>query len=127
MQLEALHIPSSAETPEVTLNPERDTYRIVGRSLPENAHQFYQPIIDWFGKLLDAGPRQLELELYLDYYNSSTGRYLMELMLELEERSGECNVGILWKADAEDDIMIEKGEEFRQLLKIPVRLLTVTV
>ena len=127
MQLEALHIPSTAETPEVTLHPEQDVYRIVGRSLPENAHQFFQPIIDWFETLLDTGAQQLELELYLDYYNSSTGRYLMELMLALEERSGESNVGILWKADLDDDIMIEKGEEFRQLLKIPVRILTVNV
>lgn len=119
---ESYHIAATAETPAVTLDASAGVYRIEGRSLPENAHQFYQPFIDWFVHLLETPGRQLELELYLDYYNSSTGRYLMELMLALEERSNTSDVGILWKADADDDIMLEKGEEFRQLLKIPVQV-----
>lgn len=119
---ESYDIAATAETPAVILDASAGVYRIEGRSLPENAHKFYQPFIDWFVRLLETPGRQLELELYLDYYNSSTGRYLMELMLALEEYSNTSNVGILWKADADDDIMLEKGEEFRQLLKIPVQV-----
>jgi hypothetical protein len=104
------------------LDPASNTYRIEGRSLPENAHQFYQPLIDWFAVLLSQKGQTVELDIYLDYYNSSTGRYLMELMLSLEEGSRNNNIGILWRADAEDEIMLEKGEEYRVLLKIPVQI-----
>lgn len=121
---EPLKCTATPETPEVLLDAGNGQYDISGRSLPENAHAFFQPIIHWFRKLLRTQPTiEVELNLYLDYYNSSTGRYLMELMLDLESHHAEGGAAkIVWNADSDDDLMIEKGTEFQQLLKLPVEV-----
>ena len=50
-----LHIEGTEDTPEVLLDSGNNTFSISGRSFPENAIEFYEPIFAWLQKYLRKG------------------------------------------------------------------------
>lgn len=119
MTLNSLYIAQTEETPEVKFDLENGSFSIVGRSLPEDAFSFYKPIIEWV-KEHNQHVNDAELIIHLDYFNSSSGRYLMEMLVTLENEFKDNNsLKILWKSDRDDELMIEKGEEFQSLINLP--------
>ena len=120
MSIQPLHIPQTEETPEINFNDTQGRLIISGRSLPENAHMFYQPLIDWVKQYAAHPAGRTELDIKLEYFNSSSGRFLLELLSVLEEKlKDKQSVVVRWYSEHEDELMIEKGEEFSSLLEIP--------
>lgn len=119
MTIPALHINKTEETPEVVFRPELNVFSIVGRSLPENAFDFYSPILQWMKEFSAHIHAPVNIQLHLDYFNSSSGRFLYELLTMLEETGKAKNfVTVQWICDLDDELMIEKGEELAQLLDL---------
>lgn len=115
---------ATADTPEVLLEASKAELKITGRSLPEDAWSFYKPLIEWASTEGQQIKARLTVVLHLDYFNSSSGRFLLEMLAALEAR-GEEQIGIVWVCDADDELMQEKGEEFSDLLNIPFKFTTV--
>lgn len=123
--MQSLEIKASAETPEVMFDESSGVLRINGRSLPEDAFSFYQPIIHWLEAYLRANPIQkVELNFRLDYFNSSSGRYLLELLSKLETFGNASMIKINWFAEEDDELMIDKGNELKSLIKLPFEVIT---
>lgn len=118
--IEPLHISRTEDTPEVAFDPQNDAFSISGRSLPEDAYSLYKPLIEWMDAYLETKPSLLSLKINLDYFNSSSGRYILELLACLEERRDA--VRIVWLCEKEDELMIEKGEEFKSLVDLPFEI-----
>ncbi|MGK0278912.1 MAG: hypothetical protein ACI9RU_001678 [Litorivivens sp.] len=126
MDLNSLYIAQTEETPEVSFNLEDSEFSIVGRSLPENAFSFYKPIIEWIRNYSELAVNPGSMTIRLDYFNSSSGRYIMEMLVELENFKKESSkLSIIWISDADDELMIEKGEEFQSLIDLPFLLKSV--
>lgn len=120
MSISPLFISQTDETPEVSFNISRGQLNITGRSLPENAHTFYQPLIDWVREYVHQPAQTTEMNIKLDYFNSSSGRFLLELLSVMEEKlKDKKNIRVKWYSEQDDELMIEKGEEFSSLLDIP--------
>ena len=115
VKLETLYISKTEETPEVHLSADSGNSYISGRSLPENAYEFYLPILDWVKWYAQNINAPLNLELKFDYFNSSSGRYLFELLHVLEQSKYKESYRIVWMVEKEDDLMLEKGEELKSL------------
>lgn len=66
---------------------------------------------------------EVEIQIHLDYFNSSSGRYLIEMLYKLESQI-EPNqlVNVTWVAEKDDEVMLEKGEEFMSLIKLPFKM-----
>jgi len=122
VELKDLFIAKTDETPEVRLVTNSGLSVIVGRSLPENAFDFYHPILEWMKTYAASSSVPLNLELKFDYFNSSSGRYLFEILHVLEGSKYKENYKIIWRADKDDDLMIEKGEEFQKLSDLEFEL-----
>lgn len=123
--MQSLEIKASTETPEVRFNKDTGVLHISGRSLPEDAFSFYQPIIDWVEAFLKINPLQkVELNFDLDYFNSSSGRYLLELLSIFESKSKPGMARIKWYAEEDDELMVEKGNELKSLIKLPFEVIT---
>jgi hypothetical protein len=114
--IEPLHIKRTEDTPEVIFDSLGDNFAISGRSLPEDAYSFYKPLIEWMDKYLQSNPSLLTLKISLDYFNSSSGRYILELLACLEDKKEV--IRIVWLCEKEDELMIEKGEEFKSLVDL---------
>ena len=120
----ALQIDATQDCPGVLFDPESGIFKIEGKSLPENAPRFYQPLRDWLSEYVANPNPTTDFIFDLEYYNSSSARQLIELMFVLERipDSGE-SIRICWFHDAADDLMRDRGEEMKHLLKIPFEIL----
>lgn len=123
MSLQSLYIARTEETPEVDFNTESRVFLIKGRSLPEDAFSFYTPLIERLEDYFNQMSGEVEFQIALDYFNSSSGRYLMEMLYKLESqlRSNQL-LKVTWIAEVDDEVMIEKGEEFKSLIKLPFEM-----
>lgn len=113
-----MHFKPTIDTPEVRFDPDGKLLAIKGRSLPEDAWTFYKPVIEWAREITLNGKGTLTIELFLEYFNSSSGRYLLELLATFEKK-GKDRINVVWMYENEDELMAEKGEEFSGLVDLP--------
>ena len=74
-----LVIKEGKNTPEIEFNVESMEFSIKGRSFPENAKKFYQPVIDWLNELTPSFKR-LSVEFQLYYISSSSVISMLEII-----------------------------------------------
>lgn len=123
VSLQSLYIARTEETPEVDFNTDTHVFVIRGRSLPEDAFSFYKPLIEWLEDYFSGLRSEIEFNIELDYFNSSSGRYLMEMLYKLESNRHEDQViRVIWISEKEDEVMLEKGEEFKSLIQLPFEI-----
>lgn len=123
-QLEPLSLPATASTPAVQADPEAGLLRLVGESYPENAFEFYRPLLEWTAAFLDRDARLLTLELALTYLNTSSIKCMMDLLDVLEEahRSGRAVV-VRWRCDPDNERALDLAEEFQEDLTLPFNVI----
>jgi hypothetical protein len=116
----SLKIKGTEDTPDIVFDPGRNEFIIKGRSLPEDASVFYAPVFTWLKEYLAEPHASAELNLNLDYFNSSSVKQILNLLSLFEEpaNSGKV-VRIRWCYSADDDLMEIKGNEFKSMLKVP--------
>ena len=123
--MEALIISATVDKPEVNLDPEKGTFEIQGKSLPENAKLFFDPIIEWLEEYARNPNDSTEFTLRLNYFNSSSARKIVELLSVLEKIQEEGKEAkIIWEHKVYDEIMKERGEEVKLVLDVPFELRT---
>lgn len=121
----SFHIDSTVDTPGVTYSYIDAVFEIKGRSLPENAYAFFEQLIQW-AEAFDPSVlnQDLVIRFKLDYFNSASGRYILEFLATLEKQfNTDRKAMIEWYVDREDELMIEKGEEYGHLLDFPIKLI----
>jgi hypothetical protein len=112
-----------ADTPQVIFSPETEEFLIKGRSLPENAEEFYMPLLNWMEEYISMLPEQLHLVIELEYFNSSSVKQVLNLLILLENLIVEGKkVLIIWSYDEEDELMEMKGRELQSILNLPFKL-----
>ena len=114
------------DTPEIHLNYDTGTLLIKGKSLPEDAAEYYAPVYEWFRDYVDDPREETILEVHLNYVNSSSVKRIFAILCLLEEIEPYQNtILVKWKYNAGDELMKEKGEEFDDYLEIPFELIAV--
>jgi hypothetical protein len=124
VKLTSLHIAATDETPEVLLTVDGEECSILGKSLPENAFDFYEPVLQWIRLYSEKIEKPLRLNIKFDYFNSSSGRYLFELLHTLEKSKYKENYRVIWITDKDDELMFEKGLELKSLCDIAFDLVS---
>jgi hypothetical protein len=118
MLAEKLYIDKTEDTPEINFDLGTGKFSVRGRSLPENAYNFYKPIIEFLQSAIKEINGGTDFEFHLDYFNSSSGRFIYEMLTIIESRASTNSFKINWIVDKEDELMIEKGEELQSLLDL---------
>lgn len=99
---------------------------ISGRSIPENSAEFYKPILKWIDGYIQQPNRKTTFSIKLEYFNTSSSKNLVEIFKRFENLFKEGKeVLIKWHYEQEDEDMLESGEDFRDILKIPVELIVI--
>jgi hypothetical protein len=117
---------ATEKTPAVRLDPAAGTLRIHGCSIPENADRFYGPLYDAVDRYALHPATRTVVEVDLQYFNSSTSKYLLDVFKRLEDlhATRTSSVVLEWRHAADDLDMKEAGEDYRALLEFPVKLVT---
>ncbi len=118
--MDSLHIKITDSTPEIYLDKKGNKFEISGRSLPEEAMAFYQPVKEWIKNYTQEPNTETEFIFKLEYINSASVRALNDILSILESLYLRgFNVVIKWKYSHEDNEIKETGEEFAEIYKLP--------
>lgn len=115
-----LHILSTEDEPEILLDKNNNIIRFAGKSMPEDPGKVFTPVIDWVSEYVKSPNPSTIIEFKMDYYNSSTARFFVE-MLELFEdiQDKGTEVKILWYYHTDDVVIQERGEDLEAVISIP--------
>ena len=110
----------------IDFNTSTGIFKISGKALPENAHEFFKPIEDWVNEYVEDPLDSTVVEMQIDYFNSAATRYIFNLLMcfeEIVENGKEAKV--VWFYKPNDDMIEAKGEEFESILEIPFEMRTI--
>ncbi|MFM7310574.1 MAG: DUF1987 domain-containing protein [Flavobacteriales bacterium] len=116
-----MDIAATSDTPMVQFSPE-GMLTIQGRSLPENAFEFYDPVLSAMRAFMQHEAAGIQLNIQLDYFNSSSGRYLFEMFHLLEGSKSPALHAVNWYVDKDDELMMERGAEMQSLVQVKFKI-----
>jgi len=116
--MNALLIAPTEDTPKVILNPENGIFQISERSLPENAVEFYQPIIDWLDTAYDQEKIIPEFNFNLEYFNIASAKQIAKVLMVLKKHDNIKKLKIRWFYEKVDRDMYSAGTRFQKLLNL---------
>lgn len=117
-----LKFEGSNKLPQVYFDPKTGHLEIRGRSITENALNFYQPLLEWLNEYLDNPAEEVVFNAIFEYINSSSIIWLMKVFKKLEkhQKNGK-SVKINWFY--EDDDIFDAGEDIQAILQVPVNII----
>jgi hypothetical protein len=110
------------KTPRLYFNAQLGEFEISGRSIPENSIEFYRPLMDWLDQYVESPSNKTILTVNLEYFNTSSSKCLVEILRKMEKLDGKSEVKVLWHYEEEDEDMMESGDDFKKMIKIPIEL-----
>jgi hypothetical protein len=84
---------------------------IEGRSIAENARNFYQPLIVWAGVVHMS---RLIIDINLEYVNSSSSKKLLSLLKALDRNSQVQEIIVNWHYEEGDEDALMKGQLYEE-------------
>ena len=111
-----LNIESSDDTPQIKLDKDAGIFEISGRSLPEDAVGFYEPVIDWIKAYAQEPHLSTDFAFKLDYFNTASSKLILDILKLLSTIKG---MRILWYSQEDDEEVESAGEEFSEQVDVP--------
>ena len=118
------HLEGSAKTPTVKFDAKDGVIEVKGRSIPENSIEFYKPLVDWLETYLSNPADLTEVNIQLEYFNTSSSKCILDVFKKLEAiyKSGN-EVVINWFYEEDDEDMLEAGEIYAERVSVPFNLI----
>jgi hypothetical protein len=123
--MEKFEISSTEDTPEVCLDKVASVFRLAERSYPEDAFEFYQPILKWVDSYTKNPNDRTMFEFQLDYFNTTSSKQIFKILMLLEELSKSKDVKVKWLYKASDREMLSHGEIFSKVISVPFEMIAV--
>lgn len=118
-----LIIIETRNTPAVLFDISTKCFRVSGHSIPENAGDFYTPVLNWLNKNLAEISSPAVFEFNLPYFNSSSLKalYLILKAIKKEITNGKA-FEVVWFIEEDDDFMTEAAETFEEMVGLKLTL-----
>ncbi|MDX1651687.1 MAG: DUF1987 domain-containing protein [Brumimicrobium sp.] len=118
--MENLELKATAKTPLISFSAETGKMIIQGRAIPDNSEDFWKPVLQWF-YAYSTDPQPVTLMVFdMEYFNISSSKpilFLLHKMNDLMEDGRE--VKIEWRYPKGDQDMLETGNDYSTMVKIP--------
>ncbi|MDW3210798.1 MAG: DUF1987 domain-containing protein [Reichenbachiella sp.] len=116
-------IKATSETPFVALEMANRTLLIKGTSHPEDPREFYDKVDKLLAFYLADGRKSLTVNLSLEYFNTSSARYLYLLMTQLKEYQEDgMDINVNWYYKIDDEDMLLSGKNFSSYTQLELKL-----
>ena len=124
--MEPLYLEGTPKTPHVRFDPSTGLLELKGRSIPENSIDFYKPLIDWIDKYGRSPNNKTALHVQLEYFNTSSSKCILDVFKKLEAiRAAGGEVSVLWHYEADDEDMLEAGEDYAGIINVPFKMIQI--
>ncbi|HEC43267.1 MAG TPA: DUF1987 domain-containing protein [Bacteroides sp.] len=126
LRLEVLSKEGTSRTPSVKFDSTQGILEIKGRSNPELAMVFYEPLIDWLEEYAKAPGEKTVVNIQLEYFNSSSSKCILDAIKILEGiYKAKHQVVINWYYEQDDEIILEAGEDYKFLTSTPFKIIEI--
>ncbi|MBI3136255.1 MAG: DUF1987 domain-containing protein [Bacteroidetes bacterium] len=127
--MENFVLEGTPKSPRVDFNAQTGILLISGRSIPENAREFYRPLIEWVERYSDQPKPKTIFDICLEYFNTSSSKALFDLFKTVENMhiSGKSTILVKWKYENDDWEMRDAGLEYSRIIQIPVEMIEIEV
>jgi len=124
--MELLNIEGTPKTPTVILNPSTGVIEIKGRSIPENSIEFYRPVVEWLDEYTKNPQPNTVVNVQLEYFNTSSSKCILDVFKKLEVlKKSQKDVIINWYYEEDDEDMLEAGEDYESIIKVPFKMIQI--
>lgn len=124
--MESISIEGTPKTPTVSFNAETGIIEIKGRSIPENSIEFYRPLVEWLEEYANDPKEQTTVNIQLEYFNTSSSKCILDVFKKLEAiKKARNEVMINWYYEEDDEDMLEAGEDYESIIRIPFKMIEV--
>jgi len=106
--------------PEIILDV-NGTISISGRSMMEDPSEFYAEVHSWIKEYLNTGNKSLSVSFELIYFNSSSSKQILRLLMIIDD--AEIEAKVTWNYPGDNEFLMERGEEFAIMLDLPFEYL----
>ena len=114
-----LLIDKTVDSPYVNFS-EEGTIEIEGRSITEDVFSFWQPLMEWITEYCNHPAKLTTITIFLEYTNSSSNKYLNELLRKLEECHAKGNSMVVkWKYEEDDESIHQLGLDLEAISSLP--------
>lgn len=122
----SIKIEGTTKSPTVNFDDATGLLEIRGRSIPENSIEFYKPLIDWIDRYSRVAQPKTTMRVQLEYFNTSSSKCILDVFKKLEQvRSAGNEVSVLWHYEADDEDMLEAGEDYQAIINLPFKMIQI--
>jgi hypothetical protein len=121
-----LSLAATNTMPSVEFDATTGLLALAGESYPENAFEFFKPLLAWVADYVKQSSGPLNAEIALSYLNTSSIKSVMDLLDQLEaaHRAGRT-VAVHWRYQEENERALEMIEEFKEEVTLPFFIVAV--
>ncbi|KAF0653755.1 MULTISPECIES: biofilm regulation phosphoprotein SiaC [Cyanophyceae] len=121
-----LSVPGSQSSPSIRADWKAGVVVMSGESYPENSFELYDQLIQWIESYLSTADQSLTLELHLNYLNTSSIRFMIDIFDLLQSAFDEGKeVLVQWMFDDRNPRSAELGSEFKEDYTFPFLILSI--
>jgi hypothetical protein len=125
--MQKLYIQPTPITPEILFSPKENLFIIRGTSSPEDVRALYYPVIEWMKLFINdiingevtqfSSSLPLKMQTDLNYFNSSSAKFLYDIFTELK-RLSDSGIPVIvdWIFEHDDTDQKEAGADIAMLV-----------
>ena len=124
--MEPISFEGTPKTPTVNFNADTGIIELKGRSIPENSIEFYKPLVDWLEEYKENAQPMTKVIIQLEYFNTSSSKCILDVFKKLEAVHKAKNpVEIHWYYEEDDEDMLEAGEDYESIIRVPFKMVEI--
>jgi len=125
-KIDKLILEGADDRPFVELNPLENKFKFYGRSIPENAYDFYKPVLDWIEDY-SKNPNPVSIfEFKFEHINTHSTQQIMKILQKLSKFPGDSKVRLHWVYKKDDSDMLETGNRLKEILAVDLKFIEET-
>lgn len=122
--MNALILQPTSSTPGVWFEPEIGRFELTGNSIPENASEFYQPVMAWLNHHLPEMTGPHVLHMHLSYFNSTSLKAIYRLLKCVKDANTMgAQVTVRWYSEADDELLLETVDMLSDMLDMHMEIM----
>jgi hypothetical protein len=124
--MEPIIIEGTPKTPSIKFDEKEGIFEIKGRSIPENSVEFYKPLNEWLDNYMQVPLDKTVVNIRLEYFNTSSSKCILDVFKRLEAiHRTKHDVEINWYYEEDDEDMLEAGEDYDSIIKVPFKMIEI--
>jgi hypothetical protein len=121
--MEKLIIDGTNTSPQVILDAGEGVLELSGRSYPDDAVTFFEPVYQWITDYAKNPSENTVLNIKLSYFNTASAKIILDILTEFEEMTTDVHkVLVRWHYTDDDEDMLEAGKEYSVIVDIPFEM-----